>query len=165
MDIKNVSENGKPPAKSRLILGGFVFIAGFMSPLLIPVVTSSSLSIEWKSVLSGLLALGVPEVFMLIAVAILGKQGFNYLKSHLWQFIRPPDKVSLLRYRIGLVLFFSSILLGWLHPYLELWITELSVVHLQLAIAGDIVFAISLFVLGGDFWLKIKALFSHEAIN
>ena len=150
------------PSKNRLILGGTVFISGFLAPLFIPVVTGSNLSTEWKTILSGILALGVPEVFMLIAIAILGKQGFDYLKSHLWKAIRPADKVSSTRYRIGLILFITPLLLGWLYPYLELWIPDLSAYQVKLAIAGDIVFASSLFVLGGGFWLKIKALFTHD---
>ena len=158
----SVSDKNESPSKSRLILGGIIFISGFLSPLAIPLVTGSNLSTEWKTMLSAVLVLGLPEVFMLIAVAILGKQGFDYLKSHLWQAIRPADKVSAMRYRIGLVLFFTPILFGWLSPYLELWVTEFGTLQIRLAIAGDIIFAISLFVLGGDFWLKIKALFTHE---
>ncbi len=150
--------------KSRLILGGAIFVTGFLSPLLIPIVTDSDLSTEWKTILSGVLVLGLPEVFMLIAVAILGKQGFVYLKSHLWKFIRPADKVSALRYRIGLTLFLLPLLFGWLSPYLEIWFTFLAEYHLELAIMGDVIFAVSLFVLGGDFWLKIKALFIHDEI-
>ncbi len=157
-----VPDKRESPPKSRLILGGFIFISGFLSPLAIPLVTASALSTEWKTMLSAVLVFGLPEVFMLIAVAILGKQGFDYLKSHLWQAIRPADKVSATRYYIGLVLFFTPVLFGWLSPYLELWITEFEAQQLRLAIAGDILFAISLFVLGGDFWLKVKALFSHE---
>ena len=84
----------------------------------------------------------------------------EHLRS--WKLIRPADKVSATRYRIGLVLFIFPILLGWLYPYLELWVTELETYRLGLAITADIVFAISLFVLGGDFWLKIKALFIHD---
>jgi hypothetical protein len=158
----SISEKTESPAKSRLILGGIIFISGFLSPLAIPLVTDSSLSTEWKTMLSAVLVLGLPEVFMLIAVAILGKQGFDYLKSYLWQVIRPADKVSATRYRIGLVLFFTPILFGWLSPYLELWLTEFEAHRVRLAIAGDIIFAISLFVLGGDFWFKIKALFTHD---
>ena len=158
----SVSDKNESPSKSRLILGGIIFISGFLSPLAIPLVTGSNLSTEWKTMLSAVLVLGLPEVFMLIAVAILGKQGFDYLKSHLWQAVRPADKVSAMRYRIGLVLFFTPILFGWLSPYLELWVTEFGTLQIRLAIAGDIIFAISLFVLGGDFWLKIKALFTHE---
>ena len=162
MMANSVPEKNESLPKSRLILGGVIFISGFMAPLAIPLVASSNLSTELKTVLSGVLVLGVPEAFMLIAVAILGKQGFDYLKSRLWKTIRPADKVSATRYRIGLVLFFTPILFGWLSPYLELWVTEIEAQQVRLAIAGDIIFAISLFVLGGDFWLKIKALFTHD---
>ena len=74
----------------------------------------------------------------------------------------PADKVSATRYRIGLVLFFTPILFGWLSPCLELWITAFESQQLRLAIVGDIIFASSLFVFGGDFWLKIKALLTHD---
>ena len=160
----SVTDKNESPSKARFIFGGSFFITGFLSPLAIPLVTDSALSTEWKAILSGLLLLGVPEVFMLIAIAILGKPGFDFLKSHLWKLIRPADRVSAARYRIGLVLFFLPILFGWLYPYLELWITELQTYRMELAITGDIIFAISLFVLGGDFWLKIKALFIHDDI-
>jgi hypothetical protein len=162
MMTKSVPDKIEPPTQSRLILGGTIFISGFLSPLAIPLVTSSNLSTEWKTMLSAVLVLGVPEVFMLIAIAILGKQGFDYLKSQLWETARPADKVSSTRYRIGLVLFFTPILFGWLQPYLELWITGFEAHQVSLAIIGDIIFAISLFVLGGDFWLKIKSLFTPD---
>ena len=158
----SVTANTEPPSKHRLIFGGAVFISGFLSPLAIPLVTDSSLSTEWKTMLSATLVLGIPEVFMLIAIAILGKQGFDYLKSRLWKAIRPTDKVSSTRYRIGLILFFTPILFDWLHPYLELWVTGFDLHQVKLAIVGDIIFASSLFVLGGDFWLKISALFTHD---
>ncbi len=160
--MNTIPEQTESPSKTRLFFGGVIFISGFLSPLFIPIVTGSNLSTEWKAILSGVLVLGVPEVFMLIAIVILGKQGFDFLKSHLWKLIRPADKVSATRYRIGLILFFSPILLGWIFPYLELWVTELEAYRLGLAITGDVIFAISLFVLGGDFWLKIKALFIHD---
>jgi hypothetical protein len=160
----SIADNPASPPGSRLILGGAIFISGFLSPLLIPLVTDSGLSAEWKTAISGVLVLGVPEIFMLIAVSILGKQGFDYLKSHLWKLIRPADKVSALRYRIGLILFCLPILFGWLYPYLEVWIIPLADYQIELAITGDVIFAVSLFVLGGDFWLKIKALFIHGEI-
>ena len=162
--MNSIADSQAAPARSRLILGSVIFISGFLSPLLIPLVTDSRLSMEWKTAISGVLVLGVPEVFMLIAVSILGKPGFDYLKSHLWKFIRPADKVSALRYRIGLFLFFLPILFGWISPYLEVWFTSLPEYQIRLAIMGDVIFAVSLFVLGGDFWLKIKALFIHDDI-
>ena len=60
-------------SKTRLLVGGTVIVVGFMSPLLIPLVASTNWSVGLKSAISGLLALGIPEVFMVIGVAILGK--------------------------------------------------------------------------------------------
>jgi hypothetical protein len=69
-----------PPPKGRLLLGGGVFVVGQLSPLFIPLVTSSSLSTGLKSALSGLLLLGIPELAIFVAIAILGKAGFAFLK-------------------------------------------------------------------------------------
>ena len=143
----------------KLIIGTAIFITGFMMPLLIPVVTTSGLSVEWKTGLSGFLAIGAPEIFMLIAVAILGKDGYNYLKSKLLQVIRPPDRVSVIQYRIGLIMFFLPILFGWLQPYLEYLFPVIDENQLYLALAGDLVFATSLYLLGAEYWGKVKALF------
>ncbi|MBT8386615.1 MAG: hypothetical protein KJO12_04325, partial [Ignavibacteria bacterium] len=72
------------PGSKKLFIAGTIFITGFLSPLLIPIVTSSSLSTGWKATLSGLLALGIPELFMVIAAAVAGKEGFNYIKSKIF---------------------------------------------------------------------------------
>ena len=61
------------PPRGRLIAGSIVFISGFLSPALIPLVLSTELSSGFKTTLTGLLALGIPELFMVIAAAILGK--------------------------------------------------------------------------------------------
>ena len=107
----NITEN--LPPKGKLVTAGIIFVGGFLSPLLIPIVTSSDLSTGWKAALSGLLALGIPELFMMIAVAVAGKEGFNYIKSKVFGFLKkhaPADTVSKTRYRIGLVLFFIPII-------------------------------------------------------
>ncbi len=56
---------------NRFRLGATLFIVGFASPLLIPLVTASSLPSAWKAALSGLLALGIPELFSVVAVAVM----------------------------------------------------------------------------------------------
>lgn len=65
-------------SKSRLILGGTV-----LSPLLIPLVVNSELDNAWKSLLSGILLVGLPEILMLVSVAILGADGYRFLKAKL----------------------------------------------------------------------------------
>ena len=68
------------PPKGRLLVGGGVFALGQLSPALIPFVAASGLSPGLKSALSGLLLLGIPELAIFVAIAILGKAGFAYLK-------------------------------------------------------------------------------------
>lgn len=161
--------NGKPgvsraaPSRARLLLGGIVFIAGFAAPVLIPVVTGSNLPAGWKTFLSGFLAIGIPEIFMLFAAGILGKQGFAYLKSKLWRLIAPPETVGLLRYRIGLLMFVAPIGFIWLHPYLEQAQPELADARMHLGLASVGLMTVSLFVLGGDFWDKLRGLFVYNA--
>jgi hypothetical protein len=149
-------------SKGKIVTAGVIFL----TPLLIPIVTSSNLSTGWKATLSGLLALGIPELFMLIAVAVAGKEGFNYIKSKVFGFLKkygPADTVSKTRYRIGLVLFLIPILVGWLLPYFTHLIPSYEEYRYLISTVGDVVLITSLFVLGGDFWDKLRSLFIYGA--
>jgi len=153
-------------SEARLWFGGSVIALGFLSPLLIPLVASANLSLGLKSALSGLLALGIPEVFMIIGVAILGKDGYQFLKEKLFGFLKqyaPPDVVSPARYRIGLVLFCLLLIIGWTWPYLAHFFPGLEELPLWSIILGDAVLLTSFFVLGGNFWDKLRSLFVYNA--
>lgn len=154
------------PPRNRLIIGGIVFVSGFLSPLFIPLVVASDLSTTTKSVLSGLLALGIPEIFMIIAVAILGKSGFAFLKTKIFSWFKkhgPPDTVSLLRYRIGLSLFSLTLISGLILPYIWELVPFIKQNLLLIVISGDVLLLLSLFILGGDFWDKLRSLFIHKS--
>lgn len=62
-----------------------------------------------------------------------------------------------------LVMFVVPILLAWGTPYLAA-VTSETFVRTPHAIAGDVVFLASFFVLGGDFWDKIRSLFVRRAV-
>lgn len=163
MDSK-LNSPTKPP-QGRLITGTIVFISGFLSPLLIPVVLASSLSSGLKTTLTGLLAIGIPEIFMVIAATILGKEGFSYLKQKIWGFFKkhgPPDHVSRGRYRLGMVLFCIPLILAWALPYFGHHIPYYESNNLWFFIGGDVIFIISFFVLGGEFWEKLRSLFVYN---
>jgi hypothetical protein len=150
----------------RFHLGLIIFVIGFSSPLLIPLVAASGLSMKWKSLISGALALGIPEVFSILAIAIMGKSGFKYMKDRFFVFLKkhaPPDRVSLNRYRVGLVMFVLPILLGWLGPYVLHLIPGYETNRILVSLIGDLIFLSSFFVLGGEFWDKVRALFVHGA--
>ena len=150
----------------RLRLGGIIFVVGWASPLLIPAVTASDLSIGSKTALLGGLFIGIPEIATLAAVAILGKAGFAHLTARLLGFLRaygPPHTVSLVRHRVGLVMFGFPLLFGWLAPYVGHWIPGYREHPLACGIAGDALLLVGLFTLGGEFWDKLRGLFVHGA--
>jgi hypothetical protein len=75
----------------------------------------------------------------------------------------PPNKVGPMRYKIGLVLFSLPIFFGWISIYAARWIPGFESQPLIYAVGGDLLILVSLFVLGGDFWDKVRALFIHNA--
>ena len=92
-----------------------------VSPMPAPLVTSSDLPTAWKTAVSGALAVGVPEIAMVVAAAVMGREGFARLKSQFGRFLKkygPPEQVGRTRYRTGLTMFTLPLLLAWLGPYL-----------------------------------------------
>lgn len=154
----------KTISKSRIIFGGAILIIGFCGPLFIPIVTGSALSVGLKATLSGLLAFGIPEVFMLIAIGILGKDGYAFLKTKLGGFISriAPDEISNTRHRIGVLLFCLPLILGFLQPYIGHYIDFFNNIPLWYYIMSDGIFVMSIFILGGSFWDKLRGLFKYS---
>jgi hypothetical protein len=160
-----------PPAPDtalgwRFPVGVTVFVLGFAAPAAIPLVARSDLPTAWKTLVSAALAVGLPEVFMIAATAIMGKAGFAELKRRIGRFFRrygPPDEVGPTRYRIGLVMFAGPVLLAWVGSYLPAYLPGFDSHPLWWHISGDVSFVASFFVLGGDFWDKLRALFVHGA--
>jgi hypothetical protein len=154
------------PSIGRMVTGSTIFIFGFTVPLLTPLFIDTSLPAGWKMTIAGLMIFGIPELIMMIAVAIMGKSGFAFLKEKLYGLFRkvaPPGKVSSGRYRVGLVLFVLPLLTGWLLPYLNHLLPSYESYRLIINIAGDLLLVSSFFVLGGDFWDKLRGLFVNEA--
>ena len=161
-----IAETESNQTRWRLRLGLILFVVGFLSPLLIPLVTASELPTKWKAVISTCLAVGIPELFSVVAIAIMGKPGYNHIKARFFAFLKkhgPEDKVSPTRYRIGLVMFILPILFGWLAPYFPHTVPGYETNRFLVNLIGDMMFVSSLVVLGGDFWDKVRALFVYGA--
>ena len=156
----------QPPSGWRSGIGMILFVLGLICPVFIPLVTATDLPGKWKAAISGLLAIGIPELLWIAAAAVLGKAGFKYLKGRffsLFKKVAPPDVVSPTRYRIGLGMFLLPLFFGWLVPYAPHRVPGYGVHRFAVNLVGDLVLISSLFVLGGDFWDKLKALFIHGA--
>jgi hypothetical protein len=160
----NPSEN--QAAGWRLKLGAVVFALSIVLLVAgLPLVAALGLSAGMTASVSGGLLLS-SEVLGLAAIAVMGKSGYAYIKNRIFGVLKrygPPKKVSRLRYRIGLVMFCVPILFGWLSPYVSEWIPGFSSYPLPYGLGGDLLLVASLFVLGGDFWDKIRSLFLYDA--
>jgi hypothetical protein len=151
----------------RFYSGIILFILGLLSPLFIPLVTATGLSAGWKTALSGLLMLGIPELLWVAAAAIMGKAGFNFIKGKFWGFFKkmaPPNEVGLARYRIGLVMFFLPILFGWLAPYGVHRLPEYEDYRFAANLTGDLLLVSSLLCpFGKPALMKNNSLFFRAA--
>ena len=165
--MTDTETNSSPPADGwRFRIGIALFVTGLLSPLFVPLVTATNLSTEWKTTLSGFLLLGIPELLWLVAAAVMGKSGFDYIKSKAFGFLRKhvlPDSVSRMRYHIGLVMLLLPLLFGWLAPYAPQLVPTYVEHPFRWHVGGDLLLLASLLVLGGEFWDKLRALFVHGA--
>jgi hypothetical protein len=156
-----------PPANGwRFKLGIALFALSFVPPLLgIPLLAMMELSSATAATLSGVMLVGA-EVIGLLSVAVMGKEGFDYIKSRVFGFFKrygPPDEVSRGRYIFGLVLFTLPLLFGWASDYMDDLIPGFRGNEIVFYVGWDLMFLSSLFVLGGDFWDKLRSLFVYGA--
>lgn len=161
---EKVTEPQKPAWNVKLGMGLFVF--SIILPLAgIPIVAAIELSTTTAASTVALL-LGLAEVCGLAAVAVMGKNGYAYLKGKLARFAdscAPPQDVSKVRYSVGLTMFCIPLIVGWVAPYLFALFPSLTPSNFTWALVGDAFFLASLFVLGGNFWDKLHSLFIHNA--
>ncbi len=147
-------------------LGLSCFVLALASPAFAPLVAFTELSTEWKATVVGFLLVGGPELFSVAAIALLGKSGFNHLKSKLFKALRryaPKREVSRTRYYIGLTMLLVPLLMGWTISYIPQLIPLYLEHRLPINFTADFVFVVSFLVLGGDFWDKVRALFLYRA--
>jgi hypothetical protein len=153
-------------ADTRLKLGIALLVVG----LIMPVGTFLVVATDWpsgvKTVVSGILLAGL-EIMAIPAAALMGKENFDRIVDAAKGFLKrmkPAGNVGRTRYTIGLVLLIGPLLLAWIAAYLPTsWLPGDYAVRVWFNLALDAVTIVSLFVLGGDFWDKLRALFLYQA--
>ena len=156
----------KNPSGARLYLGLFFLGLSWLMPFSGFFIAGSTMSAPLKALLIGLLSIGGPEIIAVIAIAILGKECFELLSKKAFSYLKklkPQDKVSKRRYHVGLIMFLLPLLPWYILAYAPQVLPASSNERLLICIASDICFWSSLFVLGADFWDKLRALFIYEA--
>ena len=149
----------------RIKLGFALFIASIGWPVLLPLMSVLGFSGTSIATFSGAMLVAA-EVMMIAGAAIAGKDGFAFIKQKIFGILKsygPPQEVSRTRYIIGLIIFCIPVVLGWAWPYVGQFLPGLQEQLLVYAVAGDVLLLLSLFVLGGAFWDKLRSLFIHSA--
>ena len=150
----------------RLKAGAAIFLASVIVPAAgMPLVVSVGLPATVATAISGALLIA-GELLGIVAVAVMGSAGYLQIKTWFLGILKRhalPVEVSRTRYNLGLVLFCLPLLFAWLSIYTADWIPGFRQNPLPYAIGGDLMLLASLFVLGGRFWDKLRALFVHDA--
>ncbi len=148
----------------RIKVGFVLFIVGFIAPpLLLPILALIG-GTRFAAISGGVLVTG--EIMLVAGAAIAGKQGYAYVKATvlgIFKKLGPPQKVSKIRYRFGLLIFFIPVAFGWALPYFGKYIPGLPTHTILYSIIGDIMLGIGLFILGGDVWDKLRSLFVQSS--
>jgi hypothetical protein len=160
------------PSRSRLAAGAAILAAALLAKIAGPaVIVSSDLSAAWKTGLTAALFIIVPKILVISIVLLLGKSGFAYLKSVVYTGVArvtaplaPPRQVSPARYRVGLVILTLALAEALFMPYLESAFPGLAKRHPAWDWISDGALVLGIFVLGGDFWDKLRALYVHGAV-
>ncbi len=155
-----------PQAGPQFYTGAIILVAGFLLPLLIPLVAYLDVSTEVRALISGILLIGGPEVFSVIAIAIMGKSGFVFIKARVLALLKralPEGKVSRLRYNTGLALLIPHVIFAYITFYAPHWLPGYDEHRIAMNLAADFLLVITLFILGGEFWEKTRALFIYDA--
>ena len=149
----------------RLYAGLALLIIGFFSPLLSFYIESLQLPVGVKALLIGGLVFGIPEILILAAIAIMGKEAWDLLKNKLIGILTfiYPQKVSKGRYYAGVSLFAFCLIEGILEIHTDV-IQHFVGDHLGLYQWGmNGLFILSFFIAGGDFWDKCRSLFLYTS--
>lgn len=141
------------------IFSWLTFFVALLAPFM-PVSKATAAALATAFIVAG-------EVTFWASVALLGKPFMQLLKTKLIAFLhsrKPVElrRVSKRRHDVGLALFFCSFLSYYLAlgvAFLDLPRDQMLNTITDILIVGEATFFASLFVLGGEFWAKLKKLF------
>ena len=153
------------PAGWRFKVGIALFALMILAWILIPIEAALGMSAGAIAATTAGIAIA-NKVILLIAIAVMGKAGFQELKGRVFGHVRhlaPAATVSPARYAIGLAMFCLPLLQGLLETWASHMAPQIVGNRLWVDLLMDAMLIASVFVLGGNFWDKLRALFVREA--
>ena len=167
MSTPDAGDGLKPPTLKkdwRFYAGMAAMVLAVVMPLAAVFVPVLGLPTAQSAVLAGILLAGGPEVLCILAVALLGKDTFKYFAHKATNafrravFERPASKT---RYYAGLAI----ILLSWLPAYVYAYFPAAMPggnARIYVLAGMDLAFVASVFLMGGEFWEKVRRIFIYE---
>ena len=143
-------------------VGLLLFVLALVSPFLSPLVLATDLPAQSRGAMAGLLLFGVPMALILGVVALIGRPAYAFIVSPPGRGMSTPA-VGVARYRIGLVLIVLAALASWLEPLVAPHVPMVAARRVLIGALADGLVLVGLFVVGGEFWDKVRALFVHDA--
>lgn len=159
--------NAPHTAGWRFKLGIAIICLMLGSWLMVPIVAAMGVPGSRIAALTGVLFIS-NKILLIVVIAVMGKAGFQQLKSKIFGYVSSiaptmDAEVGPVRHRIGVVMFFLPLISSFLEPYVDSIWPGLRPNLWQLQMLGDVIFIGSFFVLGGNFWEKVRALFIRRA--
>lgn len=164
-------DEGKAPSGWRRIVGITLFVLHLILPVIaLVLVPILGLPTGVSSAVIGLSVVGGPDVLLIAAIAVLGKDGVAELMGKLGSVVRRVtkwDAVTERRYRIGTWVLLISLLL----PTVILFVWHDSVKEIDgqpgwafwLLLASTFGFIGAVMSMGAPFWLRVQAVFTWDA--
>lgn len=151
----------------RFKLGIAIICLMPISWLMVPLAAAADVPGSKIAALTGILFIS-NKVLLILVIAIMGKSGFQRLKRSLFGYVStlaPAAELEVgpVRHRIGLVMFCLPLISSFLEPYVDSIWPGLRPNLWQVQMLGDAMLIGSFFVLGGNFWEKVRALFIRTA--
>lgn len=165
MESKNNSGNQTHNPGFRFYLGAAIIILSFFMVPTGLLVTHQMHQHVIKALVLGFFWVNGP-LWKVVGIAVMGKVSYYYIIEHLrihYNKIVKPKPVGKTRYYIGLFMFTLPFVPSYVMAYAPHLLPELASLRIYFNIFFDLVFLSSLFILGGDFWDKLRALFNYTA--
>lgn len=160
--MANTSSTAAPAGGWRFKVGIVLFATMILAWLAIPIEAALGMSAATIAATTAAIAIG-NKIILLAAIAVMGKPGFQELKARAFGLLTPAATVSPARYKLGLVMFCLPLIGGSLETWASHIMPSIVANRLWVDILLDLMLIASLFVLGGNFWDKLRSLFSSDA--
>jgi len=151
----------------RFYTGLAALVLSLILPLFALAVPLLGLPTSISAVVVGGLFAGGPEALTLLAAALLGKETLAYFLAKAKRalrdvvLIRPVSKV---RYYVGLTIAVVSLVPLYLYGYGPEHMPP-GDARIYILAGSDLAFLVSVFLMGGEFWDKLRRLFVWEGVR